>query len=55
MRHVFTHFRLRLAVRWARVPGLPGAAMAVDEAEAAMPSVFRKALRLARAAAAETR
>ena len=51
VRHTFTHFHLRLAVLWTRVEVLPGEAMPVIEAEAAMPTVFAKASRLGRAAA----
>lgn len=59
VRHTFTHFHLRLTVLWTRVDTLadvaPGAtppvAVAVAEAEAAMPTVFAKASRLGRAAA----
>ncbi len=50
VRHVFTHFHLRLAVLWTRGP-LPAGAMAVEAALAAMPTVFRKAARLGLAAA----
>jgi A/G-specific adenine glycosylase len=52
VRHTFTHFHLRLAVLWTRVGRLPGPASPADEAEAAMPTVFAKASRLGRAAAA---
>jgi A/G-specific adenine glycosylase len=51
VRHTFTHFHLRLAVLWTRVEHLPSEAAAVEEAEAAMPTVFAKASRLGRAAA----
>ncbi len=49
VRHVFTHFHLRLEVRLLRLsqPGGDGF-LAADEAEAAMPTVFAKAVRLAR-------
>jgi A/G-specific adenine glycosylase len=51
VRHTFTHFHLRLAVMWARVETLPAGAAKLDEAEAAMPTVFAKASRAGRAAA----
>jgi len=55
VRHTFTHFHLRLAVLWTRVdtlPGVvPGTAPQIDEAEAAMPTVFAKASKLGRSAA----
>ncbi|MDH3665878.1 MAG: A/G-specific adenine glycosylase [Paracoccaceae bacterium] len=47
VRHTFTHFHLRLAVDWVQAEFGQGA-MAPDEAEATMPTVFAKALRLAR-------
>ena len=51
VRHTFTHFHLRLGVMWVRVARLPGDAAPIDEAEAAMPTVFAKAVRLGRSAA----
>ena len=50
VRHTFTHFHLRLAVMWSRSGELPDA-VGADEAEAAMPTVFAKAVRLGRSAA----
>jgi A/G-specific adenine glycosylase len=50
VRHTFTHFHLRLGVLWARVGRIEGG-VPLGEAEAAMPTVFAKALRLGRAAA----
>lgn len=50
VRHTFTHFHLRLGVMWARVGRLEHG-VPLDEAEAAMPTVFAKAVRLGRAAA----
>lgn len=51
-RHVFTHFSLRLRVRVARGPALPGARyLPLDEARAAAPTVMRKVMDIARAAA----
>lgn len=50
VRHTFTHFHLRLAVDWAEAE-LGEEAIAADRAEAAMPTVFAKALRLAPQAA----
>ncbi|HUF86549.1 MAG TPA: A/G-specific adenine glycosylase [Thermohalobaculum sp.] len=50
VRHTFTHFHLRLGVMWARVEGLADG-VPPGEAEAAMPTVFAKALRLGRSAA----
>jgi A/G-specific adenine glycosylase len=48
VRHVFTHFHLRLEVRLLRLPEPGGEGFrAAGEAEAAMPTVFAKALRLA--------
>ena len=48
VRHTFTHFHLELAVDMAEVQDLSGQeTMRLDEAEAAMPTVFAKALRLA--------
>ncbi len=46
VRHTFTHFHLRLSVDWTEAE-LSAGAMARDQAEAAMPTVFAKALRLA--------
>ncbi|WP_084391500.1 A/G-specific adenine glycosylase [Henriciella pelagia] len=49
VRHVFTHFELQLSVfrlTSGTVPGNPGWTP-VDDAEKALPSVFRKALKLA--------
>lgn len=51
VRHTFTHFHLRLAVLWTQVETLPLDARPIDDAEAAMPTVFAKACRLGRAAA----
>jgi len=51
VRHTFTHFHLRLAVLWTWVDRLPGTAPPIEEAEAAMPTIFAKACRLGRAAA----
>ena len=47
VRHTFTHFHLRLGVMRARCAHLPGEAMQAPAAEAAMPTVFAKVLRLA--------
>jgi len=47
VRHTFTHFHLRLGVMRARIAPLPGEAMKIAAAAAAMPTVFAKALRLA--------
>lgn len=53
-RHVFTHFALRLTVLVARGPRLPGARyQPFDEARAAAPTVMRKAMDIARSAAAD--
>jgi len=46
VRHTFTHFHLRLAVQATEPPDLPGETAPIDEAAAAMPTVFAKALRL---------
>ena len=51
VRHTFTHFHLRMAVEIAAAEGTLGGmheVMAPDQAEAAMPTVFAKAMRLAR-------
>ena len=49
VRHTFTHFHLRLEVRLLRLPGRGGAGfLPLDGALAAMPTVFAKAVRLAR-------
>ena len=48
VRHTFTHFHLRLTVVCAEAPDLGPKAPALAEAEAAMPTVFAKALRLGR-------
>ena len=48
VRHTFTHFHLRLGVMRATCANLPGDAMEPGAAEAAMPTVFAKVLRLAR-------
>ena len=49
VRHVFTHFRLRLEVRRLQLARPGGAGFVpADEAEAAMPTVFARAVRLAR-------
>jgi A/G-specific adenine glycosylase len=50
IRHIFTHFGLTLAVRAARVPKLPDAALRAPAATAPLPSVMRKALDAGRAA-----
>ena len=42
IRHVFTHFELRLSVRAARLPDLPGDLIAAPS-DAALPTVMRKA------------
>ncbi len=42
--HVFTHFRLAMEVRAARVPALPDSALRAPAATAPLPSVMRKAL-----------
>ena len=47
VRHTFTHFHLRLTVHCATITS-GRAVMSVDAAEEAMPTVFAKALRLAR-------
>jgi A/G-specific adenine glycosylase len=50
VRHTFTHFHLRLDVLLARAPkGMAAEFMALEVAEAAMPTVFAKICRLARA------
>jgi len=46
VRHTFTHFHLRLGVMAAEIRPLPGETRPRDEAAAAMPTVFAKALRL---------
>ena len=52
VRHVFTHFHLRLEVRRMRLPRPGGDGfLAADAAEAAMPTLFAKAVRLARSGA----
>ncbi|MFK7942802.1 MAG: A/G-specific adenine glycosylase [Paracoccaceae bacterium] len=49
VKHTFTHFHLVLTVESASVKRLPeGAAMDAEQADNAMPTVFAKALRLAR-------
>ena len=48
VRHTFTHFHLRLGILHARVAPLPEPAMPAGDAERAMPTVFRKVLRLVR-------
>src|SRR5690606_36258618 len=51
VRHTFTHFHLRLDVRLLRLTRKGGAGfLPLDEAIAAMPTVFAKAVRLARGA-----
>jgi A/G-specific adenine glycosylase len=51
VRHVFTHFHLRLEVRLLRLPGRGGEGfLLAGEAAAAMPTVFAKAVRLVRGA-----
>ncbi|MEO1491222.1 MAG: A/G-specific adenine glycosylase [Pseudomonadota bacterium] len=58
VRHTFTHFHLRLAVRLTRVQDVTAIAPptyethTIQEAEAAMPTVFAKVCRLARDGAA---
>jgi A/G-specific adenine glycosylase len=48
VRHTFTHFHLRLEVRLQRLAGPGGERfLAAEEAVAAMPTVFAKAVRLA--------
>lgn len=49
IRHTFTHFHLRLAVFAAAPPARADGMIPVEEAEKSMPTVFAKALRLARA------
>ena len=49
VRHTFTHFHLRLRLQGARLDG-PGDFRRAEAADAAMPSVMRKALRLGLAA-----
>ncbi len=51
VRHTFTHFHLRMGILWARVGRLEAGAVPLAEADAAMPTVFTKALRLGRSAA----
>jgi A/G-specific adenine glycosylase len=52
VRHTFTHFHLRLEVRFLRMDCRGGAGfLPLAEAVAAMPTVFAKAVRLARGAA----
>ena len=51
VRHTFTHFHLRMGILWARVGRLDAGAVPLADADAAMPTVFAKALRLGRAAA----
>ncbi|GMG82975.1 A/G-specific adenine glycosylase [Paralimibaculum aggregatum] len=46
VRHVFTHFALRLTVHRARIDPLPGPGRERAAAADAMPTVFAKALRL---------
>lgn len=46
-RHVFTHFSLSLKVMVARGPALPGRYLDYEEARAAAPTVFRKAMEIA--------
>jgi A/G-specific adenine glycosylase len=50
VRHVFTHFELRLSVMSLTLDEAPSGFdwMPADEAGDAFPSVFRKALKLAR-------
>ena len=50
VRHVFTHFELRLTVKRLTLADAPSGFewMSADEAGEAFPSVFRKALKLAR-------
>jgi A/G-specific adenine glycosylase len=49
VRHVFTHFNLLLEVRRLRLPSDGGDGFVpAEQAEAAMPTVFAKAVRLAR-------
>lgn len=50
VRHMFTHFHLKLEVRWLLVAGTGPGFRPHAEAIAAMPTVFAKAVRLALAA-----
>ncbi|MEM1344883.1 MAG: A/G-specific adenine glycosylase [Pseudomonadota bacterium] len=48
VRHTFTHFQLHLEVQGARLATLSGKTQPLAKAEAVMPTVFAKALKLAR-------
>lgn len=45
-RHTFTHFHLRLTLHRAEIDPLPGEGRSLEDAAAAMPTAFAKAVRL---------